>query len=73
MASILFKQELQVEGQVNLLLLLQGKNVQKILRVFGLFGRIWASKIKEDAAQSCPMGLSADRVGSDGHSLTVIN
>ena len=27
--------------------------------------RLWTSKAKEDAAQSCPMGLSGETVGSD--------
>ena len=42
----------------------RGQILQTIPKDFPLFVRIWASKTKEDAAQSCPMGLSGETVGS---------
>ena len=41
------------------------QSFQTIPEDFSLFVRIWASKNEEDAAQSCPMGLSGETVGSD--------
>ena len=42
-----------------------GQIFQTIPEDFSLFVRLWASKTEEDAAQSCPMGLSGETVGSD--------
>ena len=39
--------------------------LQTIPEDFSLFVRLWASKTKEDAAQSYPMGSSGETVGSD--------
>ena len=43
----------------------RGQIFQTIPDDFSLFVRLWASKTEEDAAQSCPMGLSGETVGSD--------
>ena len=43
----------------------RGQIFQTIPEDFSLFVRLWASKTEEDAAQSCPMGLSGETVGSD--------
>ena len=43
----------------------RGQIFQTIPGDFSLFVRLWASKIEEDAAQSCPMGLSGEKVGLD--------
>ena len=45
--------------------LCHGQILQTIPEDFSLFVRLWASKTKEDSAQSCPMGLSGETVGSD--------
>ena len=42
-----------------------GQIFQTIPEDFSLFVILWASKTKEDAAQSCPMGLSGETVGLD--------
>ena len=42
-----------------------GQTLQTIPEDFSLFVRLWASKTEEDAAQSCPMVLSGETVGSD--------
>ena len=43
----------------------RGQIFQTIPEDFSLFVRLWASKTEEDVAQSCPMGLSGETVGSD--------
>ena len=43
----------------------RGQTFQTIPEDFSLFVRLWASKTEEDAAQSCPLGLSGETEGSD--------
>ena len=43
----------------------RGQIFQTILEDYSLFVRLSASKTEEDAAQSCPMGLFGETVGSD--------
>ena len=43
----------------------RGKIFQTIPKDSPLFVRLWASKTKEDVAQSCPICLSGETVGSD--------
>ena len=46
-------------------LITQGTFHRQIPEDFSLFVRLWASKTKEDACQSCPMGLSGETAGSN--------
>jgi hypothetical protein len=51
----------------------RGQIYQTIPEYFLLFVRLRASKTEEDAAKSCPMGLSGEIVGLTCSSLTVLN
>ena len=44
-----------------------GQIFKSIAKDFPLFVRLWASKTEANEAQSCPMGLSGETVGSDLH------